>query len=86
MIVRWMGVLLVNHTQGVKIGDISSQWDSPNNDVPQGIVSGPKNFVIQINDLRTPCPMYKYVDDCTALEICTVNTMSLWAVSKCLQT
>ncbi len=67
-----MAAFLVNRTQRVKIGDISSQLDSPNGGVPQGTMSEPKD--IQINDLRTPCPMYKYVDDYTTFEICTVNS------------
>ena len=32
--------------------------------------SGPKHYLVHINDLQTPCPIYKYVDDSTIFEIC----------------
>ncbi len=73
-IVRWMAAFLLNHTQRVKLGDVCSLWSSPNGGVPQGTVSGPKDFVIHINDLHAPCPMYKYVDDCTLFEICNYDS------------
>ena len=41
--------------------------------VNQGTFSGPKHFLVHINDLRTPCPIYKYVDDSTIFEICNQN-------------
>ena len=33
-------------------------------------MSGPKCFLVYINDLRTTVPLYKYVDDSTLFEIC----------------
>ena len=34
-------------------------------------------FLVHINDLTTPCPMYKYVDDSTIFEICDAETVSI---------
>ena len=45
--------------------------------MPQGTLSGPKDFLIQINDLNTPCETYKYVDDSTIFEICKTDTISI---------
>ena len=36
--------------------------------------------MMNINDLSTPVPLYKYVDDSTLFEICEFN--SLWASVK----
>ena len=38
--------------------------------MPQGTLLGPKCFLEYINDLETPVPLYKYVDDSTLFEIC----------------
>ena len=40
-------------------------------------MSGPKHFLVHINDLRTPCPIYKYVDDSTIFEICNQSRLSV---------
>ena len=40
-----------------------------NGDVPQGTLSGPKDFLMYINDLNTPAHICKYVDDSTIYEI-----------------
>ena len=59
-LVRWMAAFLIDRQQSVKIGDTVSSIGYPNGGVPQGTLSGPKNFLVQINDLQTPCPMFKY--------------------------
>ena len=38
-------------------------------------MSGPKCFLVYINDLRTTVPLYKYVDDSTLFEICDRNVI-----------
>ena len=45
--------------------------------VPQGTLSGPKCFLVYINDLRTTVPLYKYVDDSTLFEICDRHDVSV---------
>ena len=44
---------------------------------PQETICGPKWFMMHINDLSTPVPLYKYVDDSTLFEICEMNSISL---------
>ena len=61
----------------VKIGKHYSQSGLPNGGVPQGTLSGPKCFLVYINDLETPVHLYKYVDDSTLFEVCERNGVSL---------
>ena len=68
-ILRWMGSFLLNRTQQVKIGKTVSSVGYPKGGVPQGTVSGPRNFIMFINDLTTTAPIYKYVDDSTIFEV-----------------
>ena len=75
-IVRWMAAFLLDRTQMMKVGDCLSAAGSPNGGVPQGTLSGPKDFLVQINDLRTPCDIMKYVDDSTIFEICQYSNLS----------
>ena len=67
--VRWMAAFLIDPQQCVKIDDTVSNIGYPNGGVPQGTLSGPKNFLVQINDLQTPCPIFKYVDDRTIFDV-----------------
>ncbi|KAK2183513.1 hypothetical protein NP493_308g00010 [Ridgeia piscesae] len=76
-ILRWMATFLLDRTQRVKIGNEYSHSGHPNGGVPQGTLSGPKCFLVYINDLRTNVPLYKYVDDSTLFEICDRNDVSV---------
>ena len=76
-IVRWMAAFLLDHEQTVTIGESVSQPGYPNGGVPQGTLSGPNNVLVYINDLRTPCSIYKYVDDSTIFEICNPTSVSV---------
>ena len=69
-LVRWMAAFLIDRQQSVKIGDTVSNIGYPNGSVPQGTLSRPKNFLVQINYLQTPCPIFKYVDDSTVFDVC----------------
>ena len=76
-ILRWMAAFLLDRTQRVKIENNYSYTDHPNGGVPQGTICGPKCFMIYINDLSTPVPLYKYVDDSTLFELGEMNSISL---------
>ena len=78
-ILRWMAAFLLDRTQRVKIENNYSYTGHPNGGDPQGTICGPKCFMIYINDLSTPVPLYKYVDDSTLFElyICEMNSISL---------
>ena len=73
---RWLAAFLLDRQQQVKIGNIYSRTGSPNGGVPQGTLSGPKCFLLYINDLETHVPLFKYVDDSTLFEICNTNEIS----------
>ena len=75
-IVRWLAAFLLDRQQQVKIGNIYSRTGSPNGGVPQGTLSGPKCFLLYINDLDTHVALFKYVDDSTLFEICNTNEIS----------
>ena len=40
-------------------------------------MSGPKKFLVQINDLQTPCPIVKYVDDSTIFDVCNNTSVPM---------
>ena len=68
---------LIDRQQSVKIGDTVSSIGYPNEGVPQGTLSGPKNFLVQINNLHTPCPIFKYVDDSTIFDVCNKSSVPM---------
>ena len=69
-IIKWMAAFLLDRNQRVNIGKHYSQSGLTNGGVPQGTLSGPKCFLVYINDLETPVHLYKYVDDSTLFEVC----------------
>ena len=62
--------LIFDRTQQVKIGNNVSPPGHPKEGMSQGTLLGPKCFLVYINDLEIPAPLYKYVDDSTLFEIC----------------
>ena len=54
----------------VNIGNEYSHSGHPSGGVPQRTLSGPKCFLIYMNDLRTTVPLYTYVGDSTLFDIC----------------
>ena len=76
-LVRWMAEFLLDRRQRVKIGDAVSKPGYPNGGVPQGTLLVQKNFLVHINDMQTPFPIYKYVDDNIIFEICNQGMVSI---------
>ena len=70
-LVNWTASFLCQRQQRVKIAKDVSPWSVLNAGVPQGTLLGPVCFLLHINDLKTSCDTYKYVDDSTAWEVCS---------------
>jgi len=68
-LVKWITSFLTDRKECVKIGDITSEWVHAKTGVPQGTLTGPPDFLVHINDLKTICKMVKYVDDSTIWEV-----------------
>ena len=64
---RWIATFLLDRTQQVKIVNNFSPPGHPKGGAPQGTLLGPKCFLLYINDLETPVPLYKYVDDSSSI-------------------
>ena len=61
----------------VKIGNEYSHSGRPNGGVSQGTLSAPKCFLVYINDLKTPVPLYKYVDNSMLFKVCDRKGVSV---------
>ncbi len=76
-IVRWLNAFSLIRSQRVKIDGVYSGYGHPTGGIPQGTATVPKHFLVHINDLQTPYPLYKYVDDGALFEICSTTSVSL---------
>ena len=76
-VLRWLAAFLLNRTQQVKIENEYSEICRPNGGFPEGTICGQKCFLVYINDLMTPVPRHKYVDDSTLFEICEMKGVDL---------
>jgi len=76
VLLRWIRSFLTNRQQRVKIGDLFSDWSSPNGGMPQGTWLGPFVFLSVINDLQSTLQLHKFVDDCTLSEVLSKLTAS----------
>ena len=76
LLVRWMHSFLSNRQQRVKIGEVVSEWLSPNGGMPQGTWLGVYIFLTLINDLKSTFNLHKFVDDCTLSEILPRSAVS----------
>ena len=89
---RWIATFLLDRTHQVKIGNSFSPSGHPKGGVPQGTLLGPKCFLVYINYIETPVPLYTYVDDSTLFQIChrksesvlqhSVDTAARWTLHK----
>ena len=70
ILVRWIAAFLEGRKQRVKIGNYYFDWLEVWGNVPQGTILALLLFLIMINDLASPTPTYKFVDDATLYEIC----------------
>ena len=82
-IVKWLYSFLSNRHQRIKIGDTVSEWVSLNGGLPQGSWLAPLIFILFINDLKTDCSLYKYIDDTTMTDIFGKDQFSSMKSSLC---
>ena len=59
ILIEYSSAFLLDREQTVKIGESVSQPGYRNGGVQQGTLSGPKNRLVYIIDLRTPCSISK---------------------------
>ena len=66
---KWIAAFLHNRCQRVKLGDVISKPLILNGAIPQGAIIGMEGFVVMIDDLDAPHPIFKYIDDSTHLRL-----------------
>ena len=86
ILLKWFTAFLRDRKQRVKVGEITSEWKSPNGGVPQGTLSDPMIFKHMVSDLHTNLPDEKFMDDTTLVETSTKSagsTMQLASDQVC---
>ena len=67
---------LTSRTQRVKLVNTTSDWTEVADEVPQGTLSGPENFLNMIDDLHTDVDDVKFFDDVTLYEVCNTHSQN----------
>ena len=73
---QWLRNFLTKRRQRVKFQKDVSSWQYLRGSVPQGSGLGGDSFVWMINDLSTPCRIWKFMDDTTLSETITTEIES----------
>ncbi len=68
-LIRCMASFSLNRTQTVQIGNVLRKDTRIMAYLKEHYLA--QNFSIHINQLKTVCPLFKYVDDCTIFECLT---------------
>jgi len=68
-ILHWIHSFLIDQQQRVKVGDVFSDWASPNGGMPQETYLGPYVFLTIIDDQKSPLQLHRFFDDCTLSKI-----------------
>ncbi len=69
VLLHWVHAFLADRNERTKVGQVTSNWVTPNGGVPQGAKFGFLLFITYTHDLEVDIPIVKYVDNFTASEI-----------------
>lgn len=91
LLLRWLHSFLMDRQHRVKIGEVTSEWASPNGGMPQGTWLGVYVFISLINSLQSSLELHKFIDDCTLSEVVSssasmmqqeIDALSKWSVDN----
>jgi hypothetical protein len=91
-IIRWIYSFLSNRQQRVEINSVTSNWATMNGGMFQGTWLDPYVFLININDLQTIQPTFKFIEDVTVTEVTdqpessqmqtAIDTIATWSTDN----